>query len=137
MESAHETDSKEIGPSDLRRLSACNKSRYGADVEVGYSGIFYKLVGRKSAPKRNGSAAILYIDDTGVTVKLPAQTRGTDGCGRSRTDSNPGSGDDDGAEIWPPLVPERGSAKGSAPLITKGGRPGVSGPSAHRATWRW
>ena len=72
---AQEAAPEGVANSKLRPPSAYNKSFNCADIAIADSAPFQKRVNRKSAPRRRGTAKILDIDETGVTVKFQSPAR--------------------------------------------------------------
>ena len=65
---------KQSTNSEIRRLSAQNKSFNRTDAQVGDSILFHKDSSRKSAPRRPGPAGTLDVDEAGATVEFQSQT---------------------------------------------------------------
>ena len=58
----------------LRRLLAYNKSFNCVDVQIGDAALLYKGTNKKGMARRRGPELISDIDETGVRVKVQAQT---------------------------------------------------------------
>ena len=65
---------KEVANRGLRRSLSRNTSLGCTDVQIGGAALFYKAMDRRSTPRWRGTAKILDIDETGVTVKFQPQT---------------------------------------------------------------
>ena len=70
---AQEAALKEIANSKLRRLLAYNETFDCVDIKVGDTVLFYKAPHKKSNPRWRGPAAILDIDESGVTLEFQPQ----------------------------------------------------------------
>ena len=94
----------------LRQLLARRTPLGCPEVSAGRSAFFYKPAGRSSAPRWCGPAAVVDIDELGVTVKFRRQALGVAKfCGRKRMDPknagdvewNSSSKRSDEMAVWP------------------------------------
>ena len=111
---------KEIANSKVRRLLARNHSYECTDAKVGDSALFYKIVGRRSAPRWRGPTVFLDIEGAGVAAKFQGQgfkvamfctRRIVDPEDAGAAEWKPAPNSSGGMEMWPPsaLVKRGGS----------------------------